>query len=312
MADWYARTYGLRIDPARVVITPGTSGAFLNAIAVLLNPGDKLLLTDPGYPCYPNFCRLLGVEPYFLAVDAVDGFVPRSEKVAQAIERGARAILAASPANPTGAIMPPDLLQWLTSLSVPFISDEIYHGLVYSDEPAHCALEFSDDVIVINGLSKRFAMTGLRIGWAIVPKELIRSFQKLNQNLFICADSIGQQAAIAALTDPSVDDAVRAMVRTYDRRRQILLEGLKRIGFGLRYEPQGAFYVFADISAFSQDGYDFAFKMLKEAKVAATPGVDFGNNKTNHFLRFAYTVEESRIEEGISRMAGWLGMGSAL
>lgn len=308
VAEWYARTYGVRIASSRVIITPGTSGAFLNAVAVLLDPGDKLMLTDPGYPCYPNFARLLCVEPYLLPIDAADGFMPRKEAVLAAVEKGARAVLVASPANPTGALITPDLLAWFTSLPVPFISDEIYHGLVYSEDYAHCALEYRDDVIVINGLSKRLAMTGLRIGWAIVPPELIRPFQKLNQNLFICADSVSQQGAIAALTDPSIDDAVRTMVRTYDRRRNTLISGLKQIGFALRYEPKGAFYVFADISAFSRDGYDFAFKMLKEAKVAATPGVDFGRNETNHFLRFAYTVDEARIEEGISRMARWLGV----
>ena len=308
VAQWYGRTYRVRVDPSRVIITPGTSGAFLNAVAVLLDPGDKLLLTDPGYPCYPNFARLLCVQPYLLPIEAADGFMPRKEAVRAAIEEGVKTVLVASPANPTGALMTPDLLEWFTSLPVPFISDEIYHGLVYSEDPAHSALEYSDNVIVINGLSKRLAMTGLRIGWAIVPPDMVRPFQKINQNLFICADSVSQQGAIAALTDPSIDDAVQTMVCTYDRRRKALLSGLKRIGFTLSYEPRGAFYVFADIAAFSRDGYGFAYRMLKEAKVAATPGVDFGKNGTNHFLRFAYTVDEAKIEEATSRIARWLGV----
>jgi len=266
------------------------------------------LLTDPGYPCYPNFARLLCVEPYLLPIQANDGFVPRREAVLAAIEQGVKTMMIASPANPTGALIPPNLLQWLTSLPVPLISDEIYHGLVYAEEPVRTALAFSDNVLVINGLSKRLAMTGLRIGWAIVPPELVRPFQKLNQNLFICADSVSQQAAIVALTDPSCEQEVRERVQTYDRRRRILIAGLKRIGFKLHYEPKGAFYVFADISAYSQDGYEFAFKLLREARVAATPGVDFGRNQTNHFLRFAYTVEEARIEEAISRISKWLGV----
>jgi aspartate/methionine/tyrosine aminotransferase len=224
------------------------------------------------------------------------------------LDQGVKAVLIASPANPTGALIPPDLLQWLASLPVPLISDEIYHGLIYADEPAHTALEFSGDVIVVNGLSKRLAMTGLRIGWAIVPPELVRPFQKLNQNLFICADSISQQAAIPALTDPSCEEEVRVMVKTYDRRRKALIDGLRRIGFKLDYEPRGAFYVFADIAEYSDDGYRFAYRLLKEAKVAATPGIDFGKNETNHFLRFAYTIDEARIEEGISRIAKWLGV----
>ncbi len=308
VADWYQCNYRVNVNPARVVITPGTSGAFLNAVAVLLDRGDKLLLTDPGYPCYPNFARLLCVEPYLLPIQANDGFVPRREAVLAAIEQGVKTMMIASPANPTGALIPPNLLQWLTSLPVPLISDEIYHGLVYAEEPVRTALAFSDNVLVINGLSKRLAMTGLRIGWAIVPPELVRPFQKLNQNLFICADSVSQQAAIVALTDPSCEQEVRERVQTYDRRRRILIAGLKRIGFKLHYEPKGAFYVFADISAYSQDGYEFAFKLLREARVAATPGVDFGRNQTNHFLRFAYTVEEARIEEAISRISKWLGV----
>jgi len=308
VASWYKRTYSVRFGAERVIITPGTSGAFLNAVAVLLDPGEKLLLTDPGYPCYPNFARVLCVEPVLLPVDAADGFMPRRDEVLAALGKGVKAILIASPANPTGALIAPDLLRWLASLPVPLISDEIYHGLTYDDAAAHCALEYSDDVLVVNGLSKRLAMTGLRIGWAIIPPDLVRPFQKLNQNLFICPDSVSQQAAIAALTDPSCDEEARVMVRTYDQRRRVLTEGLRKIGFRLDYLPSGAFYVFADISGYSKDGYGFAFKMLKEARVAATPGIDFGRNRTNHFLRFAYTRDIGRIEEGIARMGRWLGV----
>ena len=308
VADWYERTYRIRISPERVIVTPGTSGAFLNSVATLLDQGDRILLTDPGYPCYPNFARLLCAEPHLLPVIAAEGFIPSREAVMAAVNQGVKAVLMASPANPTGALIPPELLRWLASLPVPLISDEIYHGLIYDEEPAHSALEFSDDVIVINGLSKRLAMTGLRIGWAIVPPELVRPFQKLNQNLFICADSISQQAAVVALTDPSCEAEARVMAQTYSSRRNALLTGLRRIGFALDYKPRGAFYAFADIAAYSEDGYDFAYRMLKEARVAATPGIDFGKNETNHFLRFAYTIDEARIEEGISRIAKWLGV----
>jgi (5-formylfuran-3-yl)methyl phosphate transaminase len=306
IAGWYRRSYNVNVDPGCVVVTPGTSGAFLNAIAILLGRGEKLLLTDPGYPCYPNFAKLLCVEPWLLPIEAGDGFIPRSEAVLEAIEQGVAAVLTASPANPTGAVMTEDMLRWLARLPVPFISDEIYHGLVYSDERVHTALEYSDDVIVINGLSKRLAMTGLRIGWAIVPPQLVRPFQKLNQNLYICPDSLSQQAAIAALQDPSCDEAATRMAQIYDARRKTLIAGLKRVGFTLHYEPKGAFYVFADISAYSSDGYDFAYRMLKEARVAATPGMDFGHNGTNRFLRFSYTIDQTRIEEGIARIENWL------
>ena len=308
VANWYRRTYNVTVDPGRVIITPGTSGAFPNIFAVLLDAGEKIMFTDPGYPCYPNFARLLNIEPYFVPVEAEDGFIPRRERIAGAIGDGVKVAMVASPANPTGAIVPPDMLAWLCDLPIPFISDEIYHGLVYSDEPVHTALEFSDDAIVINGLSKRLAMTGLRIGWAIVPENLVRPFQKLNQNLFICPDSISQQAALTALTDPSCDEEARRMAQVYARRRSTLLAGLKRLGFTIEHDPRGAFYVFADISAFADDGFAFARRMLREAHVAATPGIDFGQHKTRQFIRFAYTIDEARIEEGIARIGRWLGV----
>jgi (5-formylfuran-3-yl)methyl phosphate transaminase len=308
IADWYRRYYNVSVEAERVIVTPGTSGAFLNTIAVLLDPGEKLLLTDPGYPCYPNFARLLCVDPYPLPLEAGDRFLPRREAVLSAIEKGVAAALIASPANPTGALLPPDLLKWLASLPIPLISDEIYHGLVYGGEAAHTALEYSDQVIVINGLSKRLAMTGMRIGWAIVPSELTRSFQKLNQNIFICADSLSQHAAICALSDPSCQDEAARMAQTYARRRAVLMAGVKQIGFKLHYEPAGAFYIFADVSAYSNDGFEFARKMLEEARVAITPGVDFGQHNTSQFVRLSYTVDESRIEEAISRIRRWLGV----
>jgi (5-formylfuran-3-yl)methyl phosphate transaminase len=308
IADWYHRVYNISVAAERVIVTPGTSGAFLNTVAVLLDPGEKLLLTDPGYPCYPNFARLLCVDPFFLPLEAADGFLPRKEAVLSAINDGAGAVLIASPANPTGALLPPDLLEWLASLPIPLISDEIYHGLVYGGETAHTALEYSDEAIIINGLSKRLAMTGMRIGWAIVPSELIRSFQKLNQNIFICADSLSQQAALCALSDPSCEEEAARMTQIYERRRAVLTAGLKQIGFKLHYEPAGAFYIFADVSAYSNDGFEFARTMLEEAKVAITPGVDFGRHNTSQFVRFSYTVDEARIEEAIHRIRRWLGV----
>jgi len=308
IANWYRRIYNVSVAPDCVIVTPGTSGAFLNTVAVLLDPGEKLLLTDPGYPCYPNFARLLGVDPYPLPLEAKNGFLPCKDAVLSAIDNGVCAALIASPANPTGALLPPDLLKWLASLPIPLISDEIYHGLVYGGEVAHTALEYSDEAVVINGLSKRLAMTGMRIGWAIVPSELTRSFQKLNQNIFICADSLSQQAAICALSDPSCQEEATRMARIYERRRAVLMAGLRQIGFKMHYEPAGAFYIFADVSAYSNDGLEFARRMLEEARVAITPGVDFGRHNTSHFVRLSYTVDEQRIEEAISRIRRWLGV----
>ena len=306
VASWYARRYGVKVDPGCVIVTPGTSGAFLNTMAVLLDRGEKIAFTDPGYPCYPNFARLLGIEPVSIKIEPDDAFVPRMKRVMKAIDDGAGALLVASPANPTGTIVPPEELEKLANLSVPLISDEIYHGLEYGDARTETALKYSDDVIVINGLSKRMAMTGLRIGWAIVPKPLVRPFQKLNQNLYICADSVSQCAAVVALSDPSCDEYAKKMRDTYAVRRKTLISGLKKLGFDLHHDPVGAFYVFADCRAFSDDSFKFAKRMLREAKVASTPGIDFGTHRTSGFVRFAYTVDVSRIEEGLKRLGVWL------
>jgi aspartate/methionine/tyrosine aminotransferase len=307
IAGWYARTYGVKVDPDCVIVTPGTSGAFLNVMAILLAPGEKIAFFDPGYPCYPNFARLLGLTPVAIPTEPEDGFDPKRDRVSEAVASGARAILVASPANPTGAIVSPDLLKWLAGLPIPLISDEIYHGLVYCDACVETAIKHSADAIVINGLSKRMAMTGLRIGWAIVPKDLVRPFQKLNQNLYICADALSQQAAITALSDPACEAEARTMKDTYARRRRTLIDGLRRVGFALHHEPMGAFYCFADCLRFTDDAFAFALRMLREAKVAATPGIDFGSYRTKTFLRFAYTIDEARIEEGVHRMGKWLG-----
>ncbi len=307
VAAWYERFYGVKINPERVIITPGTSGAFLNALSVLLDKGEKILFSDPGYPCYPNFARLLGIEPYLAKTTRESGFVLTRDDVENGLKAGVKAVMAASPANPTGSIIPEDTFKWLCSLPVPFVSDEIYHGLNYGAEPDRTALQYCDEAIVINGLSKRMAMTGLRIGWAIVPPELIRPFQKLNQNVFICADSISQAAAVAALTDESCDRYALYMRDAYRERRRTLIDGLVRLGFKIYNKPDGAFYIFADISAFGMDGFDFAKRMLRDAAVAATPGVDFGSGHVRSFARFAYTIDNERIEEGLSRIEKWLG-----
>jgi aspartate/methionine/tyrosine aminotransferase len=307
ISAWYLRTYGVTVDPGCVVVTPGTSGAFLSAMAVLMDPGEKIAFMDPGYPCYPNFARLLGLAPVTIPVDSEDGFVPRRERVLAAVKEGAGTLLVASPANPTGTVLPGETLEWLAGLPVSLISDEIYHGLIYGGGHGHTALEYNPDVVVINGLSKRMAMTGLRIGWAVVPPGLVREFQKLNQNLFICADSVSQHAAVAALSDPSCEEAALRMRDTYAERRGVLLRGLERLGFVLHHEPEGAFYVFADCTPFSRDSFEFTRRMLREAKVAATPGVDFGRHRTSNFVRFAYTIDVARIEEGLKRLSAWLG-----
>lgn len=307
VAEWYARRYGATVSPERVVITAGTSGAFLLLFGALLEPGDAVLLSDPGYPCYANFARFVDARPVRVPVEAADGFAFTPARVAAALarEERVRAALVSSPANPTGTVTPRATYEWLAGQPLRLISDEIYHGLRYDGgEPEFTALAVTDDAIVVDGLSKRFAMTGLRVGWTVVPAALVRALNKLSQNLFISVASVSQYAAVAALQHGLPD--MERMVATYRERRTALLSGLRAVGFLVEVEPQGAFYVFARMSHLHADSYEFCLRMLEEAGVAATPGVDFGRHRTREYVRFAYTRSTDDIIEGVRRLKEWI------
>jgi aspartate/methionine/tyrosine aminotransferase len=298
----YFKNYGVSVSPDQVIVTSGTSPAILMVLLALCNPNDEIILSDPGYACYPNFISLSGAKMVKVPVFEEDGFQYRPENICPAITEKTKAILINSPMNPTGNLLSPETLQQIAQFSPYIISDEIYHGLVYEDK-AHSILEFTRKAFVLNGFSKLYAMTGLRLGYVIVPEEFVRPIQKLQQNLFICASSVAQRAGIAALRNASAD--VEHMKNVYNERRKYMIRRLKELGFKITVEPTGAFYIFVNASHLSSDSYKLAFDILENAHVGVTPGIDFGENGEG-YLRFSYANSLENIMEGLNRLEKYL------
>lgn len=302
ICDYYGRTYGVEVNPDQVVITSGTSPAIFMTFAALLEPGDEVIISDPHYACYPNFIRFVQGKVITVPVYEKDGFQYRPEAIAAKITSKTKAIFINSPSNPTGNLLSAERMQSIAEFSPYIVSDEIYHGLVY-DGKAHSILEFTDNAFVLNGFSKLYAMTGLRLGYLIAPKMFIRSIQKVQQNFFISANSMVQKAGIAALQHAASD--VEHMTRTYDQRRRFMLKRLKELGFGITVEPTGAFYIFANAKHLSNDSYKLAFDILENAHVGVTPGIDFGRNGEG-YLRFSYANSLENITEGMNRLEKYI------
>ena len=303
---YYQETYGVRnLEPDQVLVTSGTSPGFLVAVSTLLDRGEEVMLSNPHYACYPNFIRFNEGVVRTVPVYAEDGFQYRPEAIRAALTPKTKAILINSPANPTGNLLEPDRMAAIADMGRWIFSDEIYHGLVYEGR-AHSILEFTDKkFVVFNGFSKLFAMTGWRLGYLIVPRDLIRPMQRMVQNFFISANSVAQAAGVAALTEPSVKDDVARMLAVYDERRRFMIRRLREIGFGISVEPTGAFYVFADARRFTKDSYAFAFEILEKAGVGVTPGVDFGSEGEG-YIRFSYANSIENIAEGLRRVEEYL------
>lgn len=305
VAQQYQTSYGLApINPERVIVTMGSSPAILVALAAVLENGDEVVLSDPHYACYPNFIRFCGGVPRTIPVFEDDGFQYRPDDIRKQATSRTKAIFINSPANPTGNLLDADRMQAIADLGKLVLSDEIYHGLVYEGQ-AHSILEFTDHCIVFNGFSKLYAMTGLRLGYLIVPEELVRPVQKIVQNFFISATSVVQWAGYTALTDPGMTEEIRAMLQTYDTRRRFMIRRLREIGFGIRVDPTGAFYVFANAGCFTRDSYAFAFEVLEHAHVGITPGIDFGEHGEG-YIRFSYANSLDNISEGLARLERYL------
>ncbi len=309
IAEWYGRRHNLDLNPQRVLVTPGASGAFLVLYLVLLEAGEAVLLPDPGYPCQRHFVRLAGGEPVSVPVGPAGRYHLDSGHMKDHWGRNARAVVVTSPGNPTGTLIEPDVLEELLaacrSRGAALISDEIYHGLVYGRERVPSALELDDGAIVVNGFSKRWAMTGYRVGWMVVPERLIDPCQRVMQNVFIAAATASQHGALAALA-PEMEGELAAMVPRYDARRKRLLEALPGLGFKVAVPPEGAFYVYADASALTDDGERFCAELLEETGVAITPGADFGDHRAGVHVRFSYATSLERIETGLERLRGYL------
>ena len=294
--------YRVTINPDQIVVTSGTSPGIFLCLLALLESNDEVILSDPGYACYPNFVRIAGGKPVCIPVYENDGFQFRPEMIKKKISATTKAIFINSPMNPTGNLLSENRLKQIATLSPCIISDEIYHGLVYEDR-AHSILEFTDRAFVLNGFSKLYAMTGLRIGYLITPGKFIRPIQRIQQNLFISANAAVQRAAITALKAANAD--IEKMKNIYNERRIYMIDRLRKLGFGLSVVPTGAFYVFANASHLSADSYRLAFDILEKAHVGVTPGIDFGNNGEG-YLRFSYANSLENIENGLDRIEDYI------
>lgn len=298
ICEHYGKSYGVAVHPDQVVVTSGTSPAMFSLFSTLLQKGDEVIISDPHYACYPNFIQFLEGRVVKVAVCEDDGFQYRPEAIRSRITERTRAILINSPGNPTGTVLSAERMRAIAGLGPYCISDEIYHGLNYHG-CEHTILEFTDHAFVLNGFSKIFAMTGLRLGYLIAPPRFIRPLQKLQQNFFLAPNSVAQIGGIAALRE--ADEDVLRMRNIYDQRRRFMIDRLRNIGFGIPVEPTGAFYVFANAKHLSGDSYALAYDILEKARVGVTPGIDFGQGGEG-YLRFTYANSLENIVEGLNRL----------
>ncbi len=304
IADHYQDSYGVTLPARRVLVTPGASGALQLATGVLVNPGEQVLMADPGYPCNRHFVRLVEGEPVGIPVDAHSAYQLTPELVERHWTERTVAVLLASPSNPTGTLVSPEALAGILDVARRHggrvIMDEIYHGLVYGAQ-VPTALALSEQVFVINSFSKYFGMTGWRLGWLVAPEAYVREAEKLAQNLFLAPSTPAQYAALAAFSEEA-KAVFETRRREFQDRRDFLLPALRELGFGIPATPQGAFYLYADCSPFTDDSFGFAKNLLEAAGVAITPGIDFGRHRAERHVRFAYTNSLERLGEGVERL----------
>jgi aspartate/methionine/tyrosine aminotransferase len=292
ISRFYRDRYGVSVPAERIVVTSGSSGALMLACILLVNPGDRVLMADPGYPCNRNFVRAMGGEPVEIAVGPDTDFQLTSALISSNWRERAVGVLVASPSNPTGTLVPAAELAAMAALArgrgAALIVDEIYHGLTYGSE-CPTALAYSEEAFVINSFSKYFNMTGWRLGWMVAPQRYLRDLDKLSQNIYLSAPTPSQHAALAAFSPENI----------------AILEA-RRLGFDIHRDPQGAFYVYAGCGRLTDDSFEFSKRLLEEAGVAITPGLDFGHNRPERYVRFAYTVAVERLEEGVRRIGAFL------
>ena len=305
IAGFYASRYRLNIDPDRILITPGGSGALLLASSLLVDPGRHWLLADPGYPCNRHFLRLVEGAAQLVPVGPETRYQLTPQLVERYWDADSVGALVASPANPTGTVLHADelaaLSQSLQARGGHLVVDEIYHGLTYGMD-ASSVLEVDDEAFVLNSFSKYFGMTGWRLGWLVAPADAVPELEKLAQNLYISAPSMAQHAALACF-QPQTLEILEERREQFARRRDYLLPALRELGFRIAVEPEGAFYLYADISAFGGDAYAFCRHFIETEHLAFTPGLDFGRHQAGHHVRFAYTQDLPRLEEAVQRLA---------
>jgi aspartate/methionine/tyrosine aminotransferase len=311
IAKHYWDAHGLRVSEQRILVTPGASGALSLVAQMMLNPGDGVLMSDPGYPCNRHFVRLAGAQAQLIPVTAQTNFQINLALVEQYSKENTKALWLASPANPSGTMINQECMaelnQWSEQNNAHVVVDEIYHGLSY-EQPAQTALNISDDIIVVNSFSKYFGMTGWRLGWLVVPESLVEVSNILAQNLFIAASTIAQHAALRAF-----DNDTRVILEQrrgeFMRRRDFLTGVLRELGFSVPVETQGAFYIYAGIEKFSQDSEQFCARLLEEFGVAITPGTDFGDFKSQQYVRFAFTTGMDQLQDAAQRLRNAVASG---
>ncbi len=307
IARHYVETHGVAVEPERIVVTTGSSAGFVLAFLSMFEPGDRVALANPGYPPYRHILTALGCEPVLIETSAATRWAMSVDALLDAHrDKPLKGVLVASPANPTGTMMRAQALAALVAAAegegIRFISDEIYHGLDYAF-PAETAVKLSEDAVIINSFSKYFCMTGWRVGWMVVPEALVRPVERLQQNLAISVPTLSQIAATAAFEGRDEMDNVK---HGYEENRRILVEGLPKAGLGEFLPVDGAFYLYADVSHFTDDSFDFAKRMLEEAGVAATPGIDFDPQRGKRFIRFSYARSAADMREAVERIGAWL------
>jgi len=309
ISDYYRERLGVTVPSSRIVVTAGASGAFLLTLGTLVDPGDEVLMADPCYPCNRHFVRMFEGRPRAIPVDENQHYQLADADIRSRWSPATRGVLLASPSNPTGTTIPRDELRAIIAsvrrMRGFVVVDEIYQGLVYDGE-ASTVLELDDDVFVVNSFSKYFNMTGWRLGWIVAPETHVREIEKLAQNAFICPSAPAQYAALAAFR-PETLAVLEERRQEFRRRRDFMVPALRELGFRIPVMPQGAFYIYAGCEGFSEDSTQFALRMLEEAGVAITPGLDFGSNSPERHVRFAYTRSLEDLEEGIERIARMLG-----
>ena len=305
ISKYYKRNYNVDVNPGQVLVSSGTSPAMLLLFSTLVNPGDEIIISDPHYACYPNFIKFSNGIPVNIPVCEENGFQLTLRAIKEKITNKTKAILINSPSNPTGNLMSKERMKEIADIAVSndiyIISDEIYHGLVYEGKE-HSILECTDSAFVLNGFSKLFAMTGLRLGYLIAPEEFMRPLQILQQNFFISANSVIQAAGTAALQ--CAEKETHEMRKIYNQRRKYMIKRLKQMGLGISVEPTGAFYIFANVKHISADSYSLALDILEKAHVGVTPGIDFGINGEG-YLRFSYANSMENLEKGLDRLENY-------
>ena len=305
IATFYFQRYGVSVKPEQVLVTPGASGALLLAFALLVDAGQRIMMSDPSYPCNRQFLHFLEASAQLVPTGPEQSFQLTQSLIAEHWQDDTVGVLLASPSNPTGTLVPPaemqGIAQQIKQLGGQLVVDELYHGLTYGVD-AMTALQIDLDAFVINSFSKYFGMTGWRLGWLVAPEEAVKEMEKMAQNLFISPSTIAQYAALAAFEPESIQ-IFEQRREEFRARRDYLVKGLLELGFIIPAQPEGAFYVYADASRFTDDSFAFCWSLLEENHIAVTPGADFGHVNASRYVRFSYTTSLEQIEKALSRMA---------